>query len=94
MVNARFLSPFDAELARKLAAGRVVVTIEDHVLTGGLASAMDEALSNAEHGGILHFGWPSGPIPSGPVPELKAAYGLTAAAIAEKLAEPRGNADR
>lgn len=94
VVNARFLSPFDAELARKLAAGRVVVTIEDHVLTGGLASAMDEALSNAEHGGILHFGWPSGPIPSGPVPELKAAYGLTAAAIAEKLAEPRGNADR
>ncbi len=85
VVNARFLAPFDAELARRLAPGRMVVTIEDHVLSGGLASAMDDALINADHGRVLHFGWPAGPIPSGPVPELKAAYGLTAAAIAEKI---------
>ena len=36
VVNARFLAPFDRELARKLAPGRLVVSIEDHVVTGGL----------------------------------------------------------
>ena len=88
VVNARFLAPFDAEMARKLAAGRVTVSIEDHVLSGGLATALDEALRETPHGGILHFGWPAGrAIPHGKVADLRRAFGLTAEAIAERINE-------
>jgi len=86
VVNARFLSPFDAELARKLAEGRTTVSIEDHVLSGGLASALDEALANAPHGPLLHFGWPAGrTIPHGKTAELREEFGLSAAAIARSV---------
>ena len=86
VVNARFLAPFDGETARRLAAsGRPVATVEDHRITGGLASALDEALADAPHGKVLHFGWPDRVIPHGCVGELKREFGLTAEAVAEKL---------
>lgn len=86
VVNARFLSPFDAELARKLAEGRTTISIEDHVLSGGLGTALDEALSGALHGGILHFGWPADrPVPHGKVGCLRREFGLTPEAIAETV---------
>ena len=86
VVNARFLSPFDAELARKLAEGRTTISIEDHVLSGGLGTALDEALSGTPHGGILHFGWPADrPVPHGKVGCLRREFGLTPEAIAETV---------
>ncbi len=86
VVNARFLAPFDAELARKLAQNRMTISIEDHVLTGGLASALDEALINTPHGTVLHFGWSSShPIPHGKVDTLRKEAGLTAEAIAKAI---------
>lgn len=86
VVNARFLSPFDAELARKLAEGRTTISIEDHVLSGGLGTALDEALSGAPHGGILHFGWPADrPVPHGKVGCLRREFGLMPEAIAETV---------
>ena len=86
VVNARFLAPFDAEKARELASGRTVVSLEDHVMSGGLASALDEALSDAPHGKLLHFGWPSDRvIPHGKVADLRREFGLTAEAIAGRI---------
>lgn len=86
IINARFLAPFDKETAKRLAVpGRLIVTIEDHSIIGGLASALDEALIDTPHGEIVHFGWPNQIIPHGPVNKLKIAYGLTAEAIANKL---------
>ena len=53
------------------------------MLSGGLASALDEALANAPHGPLLHFGWPAGrTIPHGGVSALREEFGLTAEAIA------------
>lgn len=49
------------------------------------ASALDEALADAPHGKVLHFGWPDRVIPHGCVGELKREFGLTAEAVAEKL---------
>jgi len=90
VVSARFLAPFDAELARKLAAGRLTVSIEDHVLSGGLASALDEALAVSPHGPLLHFGWPADrPVPHGKVADLRKEFGLTAGAIAEAVGKIR-----
>lgn len=86
VVNARYLAPFDASLARKLAADqRLCASIEDHRTTGGLASALDEALADTAHGAIVHFGWPDQVIPHGGVAKLRENFGLTAPAIAEAL---------
>lgn len=88
VVNARFLAPFDRELARKLAPGRLVVSIEDHVVTGGLGSALDEAVADLPCAGRLTFGWPAGkPVPHGAVSELRREAKLTAPDIAANVAE-------
>jgi len=48
VVNARFLKPLDdAWLARWADAGVPLVTVEDHVLAGGLGSAVAEHLADA-----------------------------------------------
>ncbi len=88
VINARFLAPFDAELARRRAQGRLSVSMEDHVLSGGLATALSEALEDTPHGGMLHFGWPADQvIPHGGVADLRRAFGLTPEAIAAKIAD-------
>ncbi|MDR0931460.1 MAG: 1-deoxy-D-xylulose-5-phosphate synthase [Victivallales bacterium] len=85
VISARFIAPFDAALAQKLAVNRVTISIEDHVLSGGLSSALDDALADCPHGRVLHFGWPSDrPIPHGKVSELRQKFGLTAQAIADQ----------
>ncbi|MCQ2378996.1 MAG: 1-deoxy-D-xylulose-5-phosphate synthase [Victivallaceae bacterium] len=43
VVNARFIAPFDAELAREL-AGIPAVALEDQQISGGLGAARDETL--------------------------------------------------
>lgn len=85
VINARFLVPFDAELARRLAPGKRIVSIEDHTLRGGLGSALDEALCNAPHGEIIHFGWPDEIIPHGAPEKLRECFHLTAPEIAAQL---------
>ncbi len=85
VVNARFLAPFDAELARRLAPGKRIVSIEDHALCGGLASALDEALNNTEHGEIIHFGWGAEIVPHGSPEKLRETFRLTPEAIAARL---------
>ena len=88
VVNARFLAPFDRELARELAPGRLVVSIEDHVVVGGLGSALDEAVADLPCAGRLTFGWPAGkPVPHGAVSELRREAKLTACDIASQVAK-------
>jgi 1-deoxy-D-xylulose-5-phosphate synthase len=54
VVNARFLKPLDTLLLGRLAAAGVpLVTVEDHVLAGGLGSAVAEFLS--DRGAPLHL---------------------------------------
>lgn len=57
VVNARYLKPFDAESLRSFAARMPVITLEDHVLTGGLASIASEILASTAHKGLYPFGW-------------------------------------
>ncbi len=86
IVNARYLKPFDAELARELATpGRLVVSLEDHVCAGGLAAALDEALAGTATP-RLALGWPSDEtVPHGAVRELRRACRLTPEAIADVI---------
>jgi transketolase len=79
------LKPFDADAVAEFAAGvdRLIVA-ENHVVSGGLASAVTEALYRR---GILkpmaRLGIPDRFIECGSVPYLQDKYGLTAGAIVE-----------
>ena len=85
VINARFLKPFDRDCAINFARNDHF-TIEDHCVSGGLASALNEALSDVPHGRITAFGWSAEKvIPHGETELTRERYGMTAEKIAEKI---------
>ncbi len=88
VVNPRFLQPFDSELFLRHAAAMPVVTLENHVLSGGLAGiAADLLLQAPRHRGILRRGWPADTVlPWGPEADLRRRFRLDAASLAEDIA--------
>ncbi|MBR2344579.1 MAG: 1-deoxy-D-xylulose-5-phosphate synthase [Lentisphaeria bacterium] len=85
VVDARFLKPFDSEKAF-IFAGRRQFTIEDHCVSGGLASALRESLDGINHAPVTSFGWSDNEvIPHGEPDVLRCNFGLTAEQIAEKI---------
>ena len=86
VVNARSLKPFDCQLLRAQAEKCPIVTLEDHVKTGGLASAAAETLVHTHHRGLISFGWePDRIIPHGAVNLLRRDAGLLPEQIAESI---------
>ncbi|HET9069089.1 MAG TPA: transketolase C-terminal domain-containing protein [Amaricoccus sp.] len=77
------VKPFDAAAVTDFAAGyRVIVTAENHVATGGLASLVVEALYAANlYRPLSRVGLPDRYIECGSVPTLQARYGLTTEAL-------------
>ncbi len=84
VVNIHTIKPIDTELLETCAAetGRIV-TVEDHSATGGLGSAVCEALSETP-GVLVHRIGLEGFGESGDQAGLYATYGLSAEAIAER----------
>jgi len=59
VVNARFVKPLDRVLLLSQAAVPLLVTMEDHALSGGFGSAVLEALQEAEcTTAVERIGWP------------------------------------
>lgn len=85
VLHVATLKPFDAEAVAGFAAGvDRVVTAENHVVAGGLASQVAEAMFDAGVARPLRrVGLPDRFVECGAVPTLQARYGLTAAAIVE-----------
>lgn len=80
VVNARFVKPLDRALLLSHATGnRLIVTMEDHVVTGGFGSTVLEALQEAYcPAAVERIGWPDKFIEHGSNTEsLRAAYGLS-----------------
>jgi 1-deoxy-D-xylulose-5-phosphate synthase len=80
VVNARFVKPLDRTLLLSQAAVvPLIVTLEDHVLTGGFGSAVLEALQEADcTTSVERLGWPDKFVEHGSSVEiLRAAYGLS-----------------
>ena len=80
VVNARFIRPLDRTLLLSQAAVvPLIVTLEDHVVTGGLGSSVLEALQEAEcPAAVERIGWPDKFVEHGSsVDSLRAAYGLS-----------------
>jgi transketolase len=73
------LKPFDADAVAEFAASvDRVVTAENHVVVGGLATAVVEALyERGVHKPITRIGLPDRYIECGSVPHLQSVYGLS-----------------
>lgn len=79
VVNARFVKPLDRALLLSHAACiPLIVTMEDHVVSGGFGSAVLEALQEADcTTAVERIGWPDKFVEHGSSAEiLRAAYGL------------------
>lgn len=85
------IKPFDAEAVREFAASvRRVVTAENHVVVGGLASLVVETLFDAGIAKpVTRIGLPDRFIECGAVPTLQQKYGLTVEAVTETIASLR-----
>ncbi|MDW6024019.1 transketolase C-terminal domain-containing protein [Mesorhizobium sp. BAC0120] len=83
------IKPFDAEAVAAFAAGvDRVVTAENHVAVGGLASLVVETLFDAGIARkVTRIGLPDRYIECGAVPTLQARYGLTTEAVVASIAE-------
>jgi 1-deoxy-D-xylulose-5-phosphate synthase len=88
VVNARFIKPLDRHLLLSQAAVvPLLVTLEDHVVTGGFGSAVLEALQEADCLTPLErIGWPDKFVEHGSSVEiLRAAYGLSTDDIVRRI---------
>jgi len=85
------IKPFDAEAVASLAANvDHVVTAENHVTAGGLASLVVETLFDTGVAKkVTRIGLPDRYIECGAVPTLQARYGLTTEAIVAKIVSLR-----
>jgi len=95
VINARFIKPLDQELLLEY-AGRTgrIVTLEEHVLAGGFGSACLEQLQELFSGvEVETIGLPDCFVEHGSPEILRARFGLTPRAVAEKivLRWPAGN---
>lgn len=80
VVNARFAKPLDVEQLKKSAdAVSLLITMEDHVVTGGFGSAVLEALQEIESAPPLErIGWPDNFVEHGSSNDvLREAHGLS-----------------
>ena len=90
VVNARFAKPLDTDrLLESARQSKLIVTMEDHVITGGFGSAVLEAL---QQGNCLcpveRIGWPDAFIDHGSsVQQLRESAGLDGSAIAQRVTE-------
>ena len=87
VVNPRFLIPFDRDLLLRHAAVMPVVTIENHVTTGGFASLADEVLAGQPCVGLCHCGWPLEVLPWGAEAEIRRRYRMDVESIAADIRE-------
>ena len=80
VVNARFIRPLDRNLLLSQAAVvPLIVTLEDHVLSGGFGSSVLETLQDGDcPTAVERIGWPDKFVDHGSsVASLRAAHGLS-----------------
>ena len=90
VVNLRFINPLDRDtLIKQATISKKIVTVEDHILAGGMGSAILELLEleNINDVTVQRIGY-NDFVEHGPIPLLHKAYGLSVDNIvktAEKL---------
>lgn len=81
------IKPFDREtVLRETAKGRLVVTLENHSVIGGLAESVSSCLAFAQQTArIVPIGLPDEFLAAGALPTLHDRYGLSVAAIKDRV---------
>ncbi|MFW6006519.1 MAG: 1-deoxy-D-xylulose-5-phosphate synthase [Bacillota bacterium] len=90
VINARFVKPLDKEIIIKAAEKyNWIVTVEEHVLSGGFGSAVLELLTenNIQDIKVKRIGLPDEFIPQGESGKILAEYGLDARGISIAVKE-------
>jgi 1-deoxy-D-xylulose-5-phosphate synthase len=91
VADARFAKPLDGELVERLAAEHeLLVTVEENVLAGGFGSAVIEHLADRDLLGgarVLRVGLPDEYVTHGKPALLREEVGLTADAVADRVAQ-------
>ncbi|MFW6354820.1 MAG: transketolase C-terminal domain-containing protein, partial [Verrucomicrobiota bacterium] len=90
VVNARFAKPIDEELlAAQAAQARLIVTFEDHVVSGGFGSAVLEALAARDLAvPTMRIGYPDDFVEHGSdVEDVRALVGLDRPTLERRLRE-------
>jgi len=86
LVDPRWAKPLDQRLASVAASHRLVVTVEDNVLTGGFGAAVAEVLADEEvRTPLLRLGLPDQFLQHGKRDALLAELGLDAVGVAERV---------
>lgn len=87
IINARFLKPLDSKKIKdSISKTKLVVTIEDNLLNGGLKSAVEDIMiKNKINSTILSFGYDDIFVTHGTVDELEKINGLDINNIVEKI---------
>ncbi len=82
VMDVRFVKPLDIALIRKQAEKcRLVVTIEDNSVIGGLGSIVSQALDQK----VISLGYSDEPIKQGTIAQLRRKYGIDAEGIADAV---------
>jgi 1-deoxy-D-xylulose-5-phosphate synthase len=86
VMNTRTVKPLDGQMIEFFArSADVVVTMEDHVLTGGFGSAvLEELQTRGLQTPVVRIGWPDSFIEHGKPDALRTKYGISVAATLEK----------
>lgn len=87
IINLRFVKPLDEDLILNIADEvKLIVTIEDNVIAGGVGSAILELLNtNGIYKPVLRMGFPDKFIEHGDITSLFNKYGLDAKSIANSI---------
>lgn len=94
-VNPRFTKPIDENASEFFGrASNLVVTIEDHVLSGGYGSAVIELFANRKiTTPVVRIGWPDQFVEHATsVNDLREKYGFTIASIVKKVEQATADA--
>lgn len=88
VINIHTIKPIDEEMIKNYANKvKLVVTVEEHSVIGGLGTAVAEVMGSMKHeAALLHLGLPDCFNKGGSYSFMLERYGLTANAIAEQIA--------
>ncbi|MDO4746573.1 MAG: transketolase C-terminal domain-containing protein, partial [Bacillota bacterium] len=85
VVNTSSIKPFDnAKLVKSASKYKLIVTVEDNVLAGGVGEYIKEQISDTP-AKVINIGWPDKFIEHGTSTELYEKYGLDSESIAERI---------
>ena len=79
IINATFIKPIDKKILKKLVNDKYnIITIEDNIINGGLASSIDLFLAKNDYSGIIrHIGFDDKFVEQGTIEELLEQENIT-----------------